>query len=181
MLRLRPFKPQDAKIITTWCQDRRIFDLWGGCHFGAYPLTPELMIETYMEKNGGCAEPDNFYPMTAFDETGVVGHFIMRYLQGDNKLLRFGWVIVDGNKRGKKYGQQMLTLGFKFAFEILQVDKVTIGVYENNAPAYGCYTSLGFHEAEVQPGNCAEVLGEQVKVIELEITREEYYDREDSK
>ena len=54
----------------------------------------------------------------------------MRDLRGDNKLLRFGWVIVDDTKRGKKYGQKMLTLGLEYAFEIMRVDKVTIGVIE---------------------------------------------------
>ena len=38
----------------------------------------------------------------------------MRYLQGNPKLLRFGWVIVDGTVRGKGYGTKMLVLGLKY-------------------------------------------------------------------
>lgn len=179
MLRLRPYKPQDAQTITTWCQDRKVFDVWGGCHFGEYPLTPEGMNRKYLEENGGCAEADNFYPMTAFDETGVVGHFIMRYLNGDHNLLRFGWVIVDAEKRGKKYGQQMLTMGFQYAFEFLKVEKITIGVYANNPSAMACYTKLGFHEAEGAPESFGDVLGEQIKIIELEITKEDYLKKQE--
>lgn len=55
----------------------------------------------------GLAETDNFYQMTAFDETGVVGHLIMRFLDGEKKVLRFGFVIVDDTKRGKGYGKEL--------------------------------------------------------------------------
>lgn len=64
--------------------------------------------DVYKNKNGLCIEKDNFYPWIAFDESGAVGHFIMRYLNGDNRTLRFGWVIVDGNIRGKGYGTEIV-------------------------------------------------------------------------
>ena len=50
------------------------------------------------------------------DEDGVIGHFIMRYIHGDNKVLRFGWVIVDDSFRGKGYGTSMLRIGLDYAF-----------------------------------------------------------------
>lgn len=177
MLRLRPYKPSDAKTITSWCKDERTFLLWGGMHFGTYPISEDIMNSKYLEENGGCAEPDNFYPMTAFDDSGVVGHFIMRYTDGDNKSLRFGWVIVDAEKRGKKYGQQMLSLGLKYAFDLLQADRVTIGVFENNEAAYGCYTAIGFHKYDGAPENSEEILGEKIRIIELMISKEEYLTR----
>ena len=45
--------------------------------------------------------------MTAFDESGAIGHFIMQYLHEDNQILRFGWIIVDDSKRGMGYGKEM--------------------------------------------------------------------------
>ena len=43
----------------------------------------------YTAENGGCCEPDNFYPWVAVNEAGgVVGHFIMRYLHGDRQQER---------------------------------------------------------------------------------------------
>ena len=174
MLRLRPYKPQDAKYIISWLKDENVFELWGGKLFGDYPINEDIINNTYLQKNGLCSEPDNFYPFVAFDESGVVGHFIMRYLNGDNKLLRFGWVIVDDTKRGKKYGQEMLKLGLKYAFEILKVDKVNLGVFENNPLAFNCYKKCGFHEYEGAPEHFDEVFGEKVKIIELEISKLEF-------
>ena len=73
----------------------------------------------------------------------------MRYTGGDSRQLRFGWVIVDDTLRGKGYGKQMLTLGLEYAFDILKVDRVTIGVFENNEPAYLCYKKAGFVGTEI--------------------------------
>ena len=101
-------------------------------------------------------------------------HFIMRYLHGDNKILRFGWVIVDDTKRGHKYGQNMLRLGLKYAFEIMQADVVTIGVFENNISAYKCYLSAGFHRSKDQPNVTENIHGESWKIIELELSKKEY-------
>lgn len=112
--------------------------------------------------------------MTAFDDSGVVGHFIMRYINGNNKILRFGWVIVDDTQRGKGYGKQMLELGLKYAFEISDVEKVTIGVFENNIPAYKCYKSIGFNEIATDCYETETVNGEESKIIELEITKSDY-------
>lgn len=148
MLRLRPYKPCDAEKVVTWCQNEEVFQKWGGAHFGEYPIRAETMNRVYFEKNGNCTESDNFYPMTAFDEDGICGHFIMRYIHGDNRIVRFGWVIVSPDHRGKGYGKEMLSLGIKLARELYGAEKLSIGVFEDNAPAYSCYKSLGFREIE---------------------------------
>ena len=173
-MRLRPYKPCDAAKLIEWSSDKKTFELWGGHIIGDYPITEDILNDVYFNHHGRCAEPDNFYPMTAFDETGMLGHFIMRYINGDNKLLRFGWVIVDASKRGQHIGRNMLKLGLKCAFEILGVDKVTIGVFENNVQAYKCYLAVGFHSPSVIPDSYQEVNGEQWKVVELEISRDDY-------
>ena len=173
-MRLRPYKPCDAAKLIEWSSDKKTFELWGGHIIGDFPITEDILNDVYFNHHGRCAEPDNFYPMTAFDETGMLGHFIMRYINGDNKLLRFGWVIVDASKRGQHIGRNMLKLGLKYAFEILGVDKVTIGVFENNVQAYKCYLAVGFHSPSEIPDSYQEVDGEQWKVVELEISRDDY-------
>lgn len=174
MIRLRPYKPCDAAKIIEWSSDKETFDLWGGHIIGDYPIDEDILNDVYFNNNGRCSEADNFYPMTAFDESGVVGHFIMRYLNGDNKILRFGWVIVDSTKRGQHIGQNMLKLGLKYAFDILKVDKVTLGVFENNISAYKCYLSTGFHKPSEIPDSYADMNGEKWKVVELEISQADF-------
>jgi len=129
---------------------QNVFLKWGGAHFGDYPINAEIIDDEHNNNNGACTEPDNFYPWTAIDDDDrAVGHFIMRYTGGDSRQLRFGWVIVDDTLRGKGYGKQMLTLGLEYVFDILKVDRVTIGVFENNEPAYLCYKKAGFVGTEI--------------------------------
>ena len=90
-MRLRPYKSCDAKKIISWIRDEEVFHNWGGDHFGVYPISAEIVDNKYLKDNGDCKEEENFYPWIAFtDEDGVIGHFIMRYIYGDNKVLRFG-------------------------------------------------------------------------------------------
>ena len=112
---------------------------------------------------------DNFYPMTAFDESGVVGHLIMRFTDEEKQVLRFGFVIVDDAKRVKGYGKQMLLLAIKYAFDILRASKVTLGVFENNEAAYYCYKSAGFKESDLEKEEYYTILGQKWKCIEMEI------------
>lgn len=174
MLRLRTYKPIDADTILTWCKDERSFRKWTSDRYDSFPITADDMNKKYVDFNGDCAEPDNFYPMTAFDESGVVGHFIMRFTDEKKSVLRLGFVIVDDSKRGKGYGKGMILLALKYAFEIMKADKVTIGVFENNAPAYHCYQSAGFKEVVLEDEIWCEVCDEKWKLLELEIEAKDY-------
>ena len=68
----------------------------------------------------------------------------------------------------------MLKLGLLYAFEIMRVHKVTIGVFENNINAYRCYLSAGFHKSTDIQGTFEDMQGERWKIVELEISREEF-------
>lgn len=70
----------------------------------------------------------------------------MRYKDNEKKVIRFGLVIVDDTKRVKGYGKQMLILAIKYVFNIFGAEKITLGVFDNNIPAYCCYKAVGFIE-----------------------------------
>lgn len=169
MLRLRPYKKCDAKYIAGWIKDEVSFRKWCADRFDRYPVSADDINAHY----DACAEADNFYEMTAFDENGVTGHLIMRFTDEEKSILRFGFVIVDDEKRGLGYGKEMLTLALRYAFEILKADKVTLGVFENNMPAYHCYKAVGFRGVPQDEAEYFEILGERWKCLELELNREE--------
>lgn len=167
MLRLRPYKACDAQTIISWIKDEVAFRKWCADRYENYPITADDMNAQY----DGTRFSDSFYPMTAFDETGVVGHLIMRFVDEEKSSLRFGFVIVDDTKRGMGYGKEMLQLSIKYAFEILKVQKVSLGVFENNAPAYHCYKAAGFTDVELEEVEYYHVLGEEWKCLELELVK----------
>ena len=171
MLRLRPYKPCDASTILGWIKDEDAFRKWSTDRYPHYPITAEDMNHKYMDCNGDCAEPDNFYPMTAFDDSGIVGHLIMRFTDAEKSTLRFGFVIVDDSKRGMGYGKQMLGLALRFAFDVLKVQKVTLGVLENNPSAYHCYKAAGFRDVTKDQPEYYQLMGENMMCLELEVVR----------
>ena len=171
-LKLRPYKPSDAETIVSWIKDERALRKWSSDRYGAYPITAEDMNYKYFDCNGDCEEPDNFYPLTLVDESGPVGHLILRYTNEAKSVIRFGFVIVDDSKRGRGYGKKMLEMAIRYAFDMLKAEKITIGVFENNPSAYFCYKAAGFREIPMEKEFIFEILGEQWKCIELEVKRE---------
>ncbi len=167
MIRLRQYKPCDAKAIVSWIKDEEALRKWGSDRFGDFPITADDINEKYSDNNGDCIEEDNFYPVTAFDECGIVGSMIMRFTDNEKNVLRFGFVIVDDTKRGKGYGKEMLRLSIKYAFEIFGARKITIGVFDNNPSALHCYKSVGFKEVGEEFYN---IMGEKWRCVELEMS-----------
>jgi len=170
MLRLRPYKDCDAETIVSWLGDEEAFRKWSADRFDHYPITPEDLKRHYHALD----DSDSYFPMTAFDESGVVGHMIMRFTDPEKKEIRFGFVIVDRQKRGMGYGHKMLQLALRYAFDILSVDKVTLGVFENNESAARCYFRQGFQLIPGEQDSCYHVLGEDWKCLELEMPRTAY-------
>lgn len=164
MLRLRPYKPCDAKKVVSWISDKKTFYRWSANRINKYPIDANDLNEHYKEQD----DSDSFFVMTAYDETGAVGQMIMRFLDEEKKDLRFGFIIVDSSKRGKGYGKGMLLLAIEYAKSMLKVDRISIGVFEDNMPAYKCYKSLGFSEVGENSNEYYEINGENWKCIELE-------------
>ena len=77
-MKLRPYKPCDAETILSWIRDETTFRRWSTDRYDHYPITAADMNHKYMDLNGDCVEPDNFYPMTAVQDGKPVGHMIMR-------------------------------------------------------------------------------------------------------
>ena len=170
---LRPYKKTDAEKIISWCRDEKTFRNWTSDRYDHFPISADDMNYKYIECNGDCIEDDNFYPFTACDENGIIGHFILRYTNVDPHILRIGFVIIDDTKRGSGVGKQMIRLALDYSFMIAGADKVTIGVFEDNIPAYYCYISAGFEESSAGSVECV-LFGETRIIKELEISKEQY-------
>lgn len=160
MIRIRPYKSTDANDILSWCQDERAFYQWTAGVMGNFPITDNEF--KFVE---------NLMPFTAFDEDGILGFFTFR---NPNELvdeLRLGFVIVSPSKRGRGCGKAILQLGLKYAFDIYGAKKVSLGVFENNAPAYYCYKAVGFDDVLLDEIETYSVLGEEWKCKELRIEK----------
>ena len=155
MIRIRPFIPSDADTILSWPLDERGYYRWTAGMLGDYPPT-----KASFENLSGLMR------FTATEGTEVVGFFTMRHPGEDLDELRFGYVVVDPDKRGRGYGKAMLQLGLRYAFEIYGAKRVGLGVFENNPSAYHCYKAVGFRDVAL---DAYRILDEDWKVLELTI------------
>lgn len=142
MIRLRPFKYMDIEKILPWLADERTFTMWNSAGF-IYPLTKEQVEKKLEELEWHTDE----WVMAAVDELGeLVGHFYMRRADFDKNSVHLALIVVDENRRGQGIGKQMVEKAVEYAFSILNVNRVTLGVYECNPRAYACYQKVGFKE-----------------------------------
>lgn len=146
MVRLRPFKRQDAEKILPWLSDERIMAMWSAGHFD-YPLTKEQILSRMEE----IELADDAWVMAGLDERGeVIGHLYMRKADYEKNCLHFGHIVVDHTRRGQGLGQQMLEKAVQYAFDILGVQRITLGVFESNPRAHACYEKVGFRDEYVE-------------------------------
>lgn len=157
-LRLRPYNENDADTILSWSKGERAFYKWSAGVLGEYPINKEQF---------GFVK--NLMAFTAINDDEVIGFFTIRRPSENFDELRFGFVVVDPEKRGQGYGKRMLQLGIKFAREIFGAKKVSLGVFENNGSAYCCYKAVGFKDIVLEETEKYTVLGEEWKCLELEM------------
>lgn len=169
MIRLRPYKACDAQSITRWIKDEYSFRQWSADRYKNYPITSDDMNLYYNRDQ----DNERIWGMTAFDDTGVIGHFTMRF-PDDNSLdeIRLGFVIVDDKMRGQGYGKEMLSLAIQYAFDFIKVKKISLGVFENNKTAIKCYESCGFRKVKTKSVESYHCMGEIWNCIEMERVRE---------
>ena len=162
-MKIRDFINSDAEYIIGWISDEWEFRCWCADRYESYPLVADDIVEKYSESVKG----GRFFPFTAIDEnSSPIGHFILRYPGEDKSILRLGFVILDKSERGRGLGCEMIGLAKKYAAEVFNARKLTLGVFENNAAALKCYTASGFTQIE-KTGTIA-FFGENWKCIEME-------------
>lgn len=149
---------KDAETVLSWIKDEKAFYKWTAGVLGEYPLSIEQFHAV-----------SDLMAFVAIDDNDVVGFFTMRRPTESFDELRFGFIVVDANKRGKGYGKNMLRLGFIYAKEIFGAKKVSLGVFRNNEPAYYCYKAAGFKEALSDQVEKYHILGETWDCLELEV------------
>ncbi|ETP72991.1 acetyltransferase [Lachnospiraceae bacterium JC7] len=157
MLRLRPYISKDSETVLSWIKDEETFYKWTAGILGTYPISGEQFNAV-----------SELMAFTAIEDDEPVGFFTMRRPGNSFDELRFGFVIVDPKHRGLSYGKRMLLLGLKFAKEIYGARRVTLGVFENNEPAYYCYRAAGFREVKSDEVKVYKILGESWRCRELE-------------
>ena len=163
-MKLRPYKPEDSQIICSWIKDEKTLFQWSADRIGKFPLLGNELNENYATRNAGT----DFFPLTAVDENeNIIGHLFVLIPDVNVKTtVRFGFVIVSPEFRGKGYGKKMLELAIEYAKKELHATRATLGVFANNPKAQACYESLGFSPVSTRVVN---ILNADWECIDMEL------------
>lgn len=75
----------------------------------------------------------------------MIGHISLGNVDRINESARIGKVLIGPSEsRGNGYGTQLMLAALTFAFEELNLHKVTLGVFDFNTSAIKCYEKVGF-------------------------------------
>ena len=143
-MKLRAYEREDSPIIAKWVRTEEELYKWSSDRYGFFPLKDYSIDENYIPQIAA----GRFIPLTGTDEEGkAVGHLIIRYpKEDDDSSVRFGFVIVDPEIRGKGYGRELLTLAIEYVRKNLTAKRIDLGVFVNNPKAQKCYEAVGFKE-----------------------------------
>lgn len=141
---LRAYTREDSPIIAGWVRTEEELYRWSSDRYGFFPLLPYSIDENYIPQ----LQTGRFIPLTGVDEEGKpVAHLIIRYpKENDDSSVRFGFVIVDPEIRGKGCGRELLRLAIDYVRNNLTATRIDLGVFVNNPKARRCYDSVGFTE-----------------------------------
>ena len=167
-LTLRPYKPSDAAVITSWLKSEYLMRQWCADRYERYPVTPEDMNAYHKWYIDG----QHSRALTMTDGNDIVGYITLRTPADNPTEQRLGFVIVDDSKRGLGLGKSLVSMAIKYAFETLGATKVSLGVFENNPSAIHCYEAAGFHRVSLPETENYECLGETWNCIEMEQHKE---------
>lgn len=132
MLKLKMFEEKDAEALCALFKDREVYELTCAEKYGKYPLKADDFLSYY--KNPAV------FPFTPVYNGEGAGHIIIENC-GDR--FHIGSVVIKKEFRGLGLGKETFCAAVLKAKE-MGAGCVTIGVFEENAPALSLYLSQGF-------------------------------------
>ncbi len=75
MLKLKPYKACDAETIISWIKNEYNFRQWSADRYKNYPISANDMNDYYNREKS----KNQMWIMSAYDESGIVGHFTLRF------------------------------------------------------------------------------------------------------
>lgn len=142
MLQLQQFTPQDFTTLISWIDSELFMFQWGGPAF-TYPLTIEQLLQYSEHANYDGASTYIFKAVDSVTEQ-VVGHVSIGRINYNERCGRIGKVLIAEPFRGRGYGKALIEETVRYAFSELQLQKVTLGVFDFNEAAIACYEKVGF-------------------------------------
>jgi len=110
----------------------------------SYPINPEQIIDEMLV-------PTHIH-FKYYNEglEYIVGYCQLKDIDENGKTARMARVMILPEYRGLGYSKAMLEQLLTYSRDVLNLEKVTLRVFDFNLPALKVYTSLGFNQQSVE-------------------------------
>ena len=138
---LSPLSHEDADAHTRWENDLAV----------AIPLGDEAYTPTSLEKmheqiDGALRNQAHVFSIVDLGSEQTIGRCMLTNLDAVNRSAMLGILIGDPAFQNHGYGQEALRLLLDYAFNLLNLNSVMLGVFAFNERAVAAYKKVGFRE-----------------------------------
>ena len=137
---LRPLKMNDWEKSIQWRNNLSIKEM---AMMHPFPITEMVEREWYENIMKSKDDKVIYFTITTRDDDPI-GFVLLNKINYTHKNCRLGIVIGETEEQGKGYGQEATKMIIEYAFNKLNLRKVTLEVLSNNKAALHIYHKLGF-------------------------------------
>jgi len=142
-LYLRPLERSDASTIAPWFNDPEVGRTIAMYRPVSVDAEHEFLADVYK------SEYDLVLGIVPKQSDTLIGVTGLHRIDFKNRHASFGINIGRKDEWGKGYGTEATSLMVQYAFEILNLNRVWLLVYENNARGRRAYEKVGFQQEGV--------------------------------
>lgn len=140
---LRPLKIEDLEKTHEWRNDLELIKLTQGIRF---PKTLEMDKEWFQYALNDKSNKNIYFGIDVIESGIFIGIIQLNNIDFISGIAEFGVVIGENKVRGKGFGKESMNIILNFAFNILNLRKISLRVIEINEKARLLYNSLYFKE-----------------------------------
>jgi UDP-4-amino-4,6-dideoxy-N-acetyl-beta-L-altrosamine N-acetyltransferase len=139
---LRPLKMSDWEKTIQWRNDIEIKKM---AMMHPFPITEMVEKEWYENILKSTSNRTVYFTIVKKNDIPI-GFVTLNKISYTHKNCALGIVIGEKDDQGKGYGKEAMALIISYAFNTLNLNKITVEVVENNKTAIALYKKLGFTE-----------------------------------
>lgn len=138
---LSPCRPEDAERWAEWFNDLAVTIPLGDEAYASSTLEGEQETITSIIKSR-----DHVFSIVDVETNTLIGRCLLFGINRVDRTAMFGIVIGEKSYWGRGYGQEATRLMLDYAFNLLNLNSIMLGVFTFNAQAISCYLNVGFKE-----------------------------------
>lgn len=178
MVRLEYLESEDIKNIIEWNKDKSADFLlqWAGPQY-QHPLTEEQIRQRLIDGTNKENSDTYIYKIILNETNKMIGTIELSKIDRINKTAKVcRFLIGEEDQRGRGIGKAALQMVLEIGFTVLELNSISLRVFDFNDSAIKCYEVVGFKKKKLIK-NARKADNSFWNLYEMAITREEWLNR----